>query len=108
MSTFYGMRVEISGFSASRVEGVKKAAEEEWPFDTWAEYKGELSSYAESSLCGGETEEEFADRLAKAVWAANNGFCLLTIDATYLHELPYETHIRDEFDYERLLKEKPS
>jgi len=105
MSRLYNMGVEISGFSAARVEDIKTAAEEEWPFGDWAEREGELTSLAESTLCGGETEDEFADRLAKAIWTANNAFCLVTVHATCLEHLPCEIHSRDESDYDRLLKD---
>jgi hypothetical protein len=100
------MGVEINGFSAARVEDIKTAAEEECPFAGWLEREGELTSSAESSLCGGETEEEFADRLAKAIWTANKAFCLVDVRATYLDDLPCEIHSRDESDYERLLKDE--
>lgn len=108
MSRLYNMRVEISGFSAAHVQEIKTAAENEWPFQDWFEHAGELTSSADSSLCGGETEGEFTDRLAKAVWNANGGFCFVTVSATYLEDLPYEVHSRDEIDYERLLDREPT
>lgn len=105
MSRFYNMGVVISGFSEDRVQDIKIAAEGQWPFGDWCEHEGELASSAETSLCGGETAEEFADRLAKAIWTANKAFCFIDVHATYLDDLPYEIHSRDESDYERLLKD---
>ena len=102
MSRAYEMRVEVTGFSVKQVEAIKNAAEQEWAFDKWREDEAELVSAAEGQLCGGEMEEEFADRLATAIWRANKGFCLVAISATCLDDLPYETHVRDEVDYERL------
>lgn len=108
MSRPYHMGVEISGFSEDRVQAIKTAAEGEWPFGHWAEHEGQLISSAESSLCGGETEEEFTDRLAKAIWKANKAFCFVDVRATYLDALPCEIHSRDESDYESLLKDETS
>ena len=63
-----------------------------------------LTASEEASLCGGESEEQFTERLSLAVWKANGEFCEVTINATYLENLPYEIHSLDEDDYERLMK----
>jgi hypothetical protein len=104
MSRHYSMAVTITGAAAEHVEAVKQAAEAEWPFDDW--FLGDdavLTASAEDWLCGGETEEEFAERLAKAIWAANAAPCQVDIDATYLEELPYESYSLDDHDYDRLM-----
>jgi hypothetical protein len=106
MSRAYNMSITIGGFHTDRGDAIVEAASQEWPFADWwggGDLDSELHASAESSLCGGEGEEEFADRLARAVWEANGGFCEVTVDATYLESLPFETHWRDEDDYERLV-----
>ena len=63
-----------------------------------------MHASAQGNLCGGESEEEFTERLSLAVWRANGGYCSVTVDATYLENLPYETHTLDEADYARLIQ----
>ena len=58
-----------------------------------------LTASADGQLCGGETESEFADRLAAAVWSANGAYCGVTVRNTYLDDLPYCTHTMQETDY---------
>ena len=105
MSRYYGMDVLIHGVQPGRIPAVKEAAEKEWEFDGWTqeEQKGQtnLAAYGESSLCGGETEEELTDRLTQAIWRANQRFCRVTVHAIYLESLPFETHERDEEDYQK-------
>ena len=112
MSRYFSMFVRITGVAAGRVDAVKEAAEVEWPFEDWSlGVEGALTAAAEDSLCGGETDEEFALRLARAVWVANGAFCAVEVSATYLENLPYETYCFDQGDYHRLTatpKHKPS
>ena len=103
MSRYYSMHVTITGAAPERIEAVKEAAKAEWEFDDWHESDGVLTACREDRLCGGETEEQFARRLAKAIWAANAGSCQVELAATYLEELPYEEYSFDEEDYHRLV-----
>jgi hypothetical protein len=48
-------------------------------------------------------EEEFTERLSVAIWRANGAYCEVTVNATYLENLPYETHCLNEADYARLI-----
>jgi len=110
MSRCYEMSVEISGHDPTRAEDIQAAAEKEWPFDDWwladGEEPGEtMHASAQDNLCGGETEEGFTERLSVAIWRANGSYCHLTVDATYLEALPYETHSLDEADYARLIQD---
>jgi hypothetical protein len=106
MSRWYGMQVMITGFPSALVDEIKQAAEAEWPFEDWAGdgQENELTSYAEGNLCGGEDESEFTERLALAVWQAAGAYCEVTVDATYLEDLPRESHSLDEEDYARLIE----
>jgi len=61
---------------------------------------------ARGNLCGGESEEEFADRLAAAIWRANScAYCKVEVRATFLEDVPYETHVRDREAFKRLKDE---
>jgi hypothetical protein len=104
MSRYYEMSVEIRGYNNSYKTNIVSAAEEEWNFDNWYEHENYLNASGQSNLCGGEGEDEFATRLAKAIWKANGGFCNVEIIATYLEDLPYENYTFDEDEYNRLNK----
>jgi len=103
MSRYYGMNVTISGHNPALAEAIQAAAGEEWPFEDWSDSDEQLTAYAEDNLCGGESEELFTERLSVAVWRANGAYCDVTVDATYLESLPYETHCLNEADYSRLI-----
>ena len=109
MSRFYEMSVEVSGHDPAKVAEIQAAAEQEWPFDDWwsagDDNAATMHASGQGSLCGGETEEEFTERLSLAIWRANGGFCRTSVDATYLENLPYETHELDEADYARLIQD---
>jgi hypothetical protein len=65
-----------------------------------------LSATSQGQLGGGETEEEFADRFAKAVMKANGAPCEVDVCATYMEELPHERFCFDKEDYKRLVGKK--
>ena len=84
MSRFYEMSVEISGYDPAKAKEIQAAAEAEWAFDDWwlagTEEPGEtMHASAQSNLCGGESEEEFTERLSLAVWRANGSYCSVTV-----------------------------
>ena len=79
MSSFYEMSVEVSGYDPAKVAEIQAAAEQEWPFDDWWRAGDENDSAAtmhasgQNSLCGGESEEEFTERLSLAIWRPTAG-----------------------------------
>ena len=106
MSRFYQMSVEVSGHDSAKVAQIQEAAEAEWPFDDWFDSGENLTASGQANPSGGEGEEEFTERLSLAIWRTNGGFCRVSVDATYLENLPYETHELDEADYARLIQGK--
>jgi hypothetical protein len=109
MSRLYSMTVEIAGHDPARKGAIQLAATAEWPFENdWIDNGDRMQASGDGQLCGGETEEEFTERLSLAVWRANGAFCEVVVDATYMEELPHETHCLDENDYARLIKKKRS
>jgi hypothetical protein len=96
------MSVEIVGFDKGKREDIEAAAAEEWEFDDFSytdsstDVPSSLSSVGQESLCGGETEDQFARRLAKAVFKANGKPCKVIVRATCLENLPCKTHSFDE------------
>ena len=105
MSRAYNMGIEISGHDTDKTMAIKDAANGEWEFDDWDQHDGKLIAYADGHLGGGETEEQFAERLTKTAWRANGKFCYVSIVATYLEDFPYEKYSFDEDDFERLKAE---
>jgi hypothetical protein len=103
MSRFYEMSVEISGHRPQQADAVRAAAASLWNFADWDEKDGVLMSSARENLCGGESEEQFAERVSVAVWRANGAYCDVTVDATYLESIPHKTHSLDQADYARLI-----
>ena len=106
MSRHYDMSVEISGYRPDRLDAIKQAAGQEWPFTDWYDDEEALAASAEANLCGGESEAEFTERLSLAVWKANGEYCDVTVNATYLEDLPSASRSLDQSDYERLMTPK--
>jgi hypothetical protein len=80
MSRYYEMNVQISGFNKDKKDTIVEAAREEWDgFEDWEEQNTELHSIGDGNLCGGESEEDFQDRLNKAIVKANGGPCKVNI-----------------------------
>ena len=108
MSRYYEMHLRVYGANPDRVDAIKDAAAGEWPFEDWhaVEYPDNPASFGSSgrdNLCGGEGDKEFAERLARAIWETNGGYCEVEVRATYLENLPCETYSFDEDEYEELV-----
>jgi hypothetical protein len=98
------MYVTVSGGAdADRSDKIKAAASEEWNFDHWDEFDGTLTASGDDKLCASETDQEFAERLARVVWKANGGPCEVEVRSTYLEDLPHEDFVLDKADYERIM-----
>lgn len=107
MSRYYEMHLRVHGANPDRVDAVKQAAADEWSFHDWYPLglpNGPTSfvSSGEDHLCAGVGEEEFTERLARAIWEANGGYCEVEIKAIYLENLPCETYSFDEEAFEEL------
>ncbi len=107
MSRYYSMGITISDYQADHADAICKAASDEWSFDDWITSQDEsLSSTGDGNLCGGESEDEFSERLAHAIWKANNGFCGVAVVCTYMESLPYEEYEFDSDAYQRFVETK--
>lgn len=105
MSREYRMDIIVDKHNEEKYDDIKEAIEEEWVVDDCLLTELEASFSGESSLCGGESEEEFAKRISTAIMKANEGPCKVTVHAAYLEDLPHETYNFDETDYAKLMKE---
>lgn len=107
MSRYYEMRVEITGHCAEKAAAIRTAASDHWDFDEWYDPDGTLTASGRDSLSAGESEAQFTERLTLVIWRANGVYCAVTVRATYLECLPYETHALDQADYARLIDSPP-
>ena len=103
------MTVEIKGHKARNLSKIVRACRKEWNFapddfirertDPLKRRYDKVIATAQGSLCGGEQEHEFANRLLRGIWRANGGYCYVEVHATYLENLPYESYTFDEDDF---------
>jgi hypothetical protein len=105
------MNIIIGKFDPSKEDLIKEASHREWNVGNNDWYStcltdGEegVECCSEGVLCGGETEEEFAERLSKAVWRANGGYCVVNVVAVCLEYLPGEEYQLDEDEYNTFAK----
>ena len=113
MSRYCEIELHFHRANPDRVDAVKQAAAEEWPFEDWyalgyPDTPTSFGSSARDNLCSGEGEHEFARRLARAIWEANGDYCEVEIRATYLENLPCETYSFDEDEYGELVRQGES
>ena len=112
MSRYYEIKIEITGVNESRKEAIQQACSEEWSFDDddWQCNDGLIPSVLSMEvtglgfLCGGETENDFAQRISKTIWEANGTFCPITVNAFNLDELPYEHYEMGKDIYQKAMK----
>ena len=118
MSRAYEMTVEIKDYKARNLPKIIRACCEEWDFEAddftndrhydppsqKLRRARKVIATAQGNLCGGEQEQEFAQRLTMAIWKANGGFCLVEVRSVYLEELPYETYMYDEDDFKTMTR----
>jgi hypothetical protein len=100
----YGIEVTIRNADPTRPRQIEEAASREWPFKDWtATPEGRIWSTAEGRLRDSETEEAFVNRLARAIWTANRGYCNVEIAATCLEDVPCRAYLFGRIDYKRAM-----
>ena len=109
MSRFYRMFVEIQKHNQNNKDAIINAANEEWNWDDFDSYNGNITACGEDNLCGGESEEEFSNRLTTAIWKANGDFCYVIVSCSYLEEDPpteYYSFGEDEYNKWKNIKDQ--
>ena len=111
MSRNYNMNIEVTGYNPDHAPAITLAMEESWEGD--AVISGPRDSQCiwlneDGSLCGGQSEDDFAREIATAIMQANQGPCQVHVCATYLDNLPYENYHFDKEDYESLVADATS
>jgi len=100
------MSIIVEKYNEEKVNEIEEAINSNWNLNDFSVYNNELYAVGENNLCGGESEEEFANRMSKAIWEANDAYCEININATYLEDLPYESYNFDEEEYKEYITEK--
>ena len=109
MSRFYEMTVRISGYNKAKESKIQDAAGDEWDFEddwnTWDDSRKGLCMRAgtQGNLHSGETEADFSQRLAVAIWKANGDVCEIEILCTYLECIPFESYSFDADNYDEIM-----
>jgi len=116
MSRRYDMHIAVKGLKEkAHMALVDEAVALKWNasygfLDPATEEDGESTwqflTGGEGSLCGGETEEEFASGIAESIWEALGYYVSVIVTATYLEDLPHETLSMEEEEYAGYLKRK--
>ena len=103
------MGIRVTGYAPDKVAEIIAACTKQWWFrsddfreksGTHAKQSSELIGRTQGRLYGGETEDDFVDRLAAAIWKANRAYCEVSVLSIPL-ELPYHEHLRWKPDYKK-------
>jgi hypothetical protein len=112
MSRYYEFDIAIEAYRPAREAAIKTAVEAldfgpnaTEPYD-WEDWTESLHITGRRSLCGGQSEGEFTDKIAAAVWKANRGPCTIEVRATDLDNIPYGMYTRDADDYRAWLEDR--
>lgn len=84
MSRYYDCYIEPTGKLTPQEQDIIDA----YIGDTW--------------LTGGESEEEYAERISKEIWCKLKKFVHLDIRLTYMEDLPYEEYEYGNDEYNRM------
>lgn len=101
-ASYKRMALYVEGISQGCLEAVKETANEQWRFQLWNQYGNNLFASGEGFLNPRENRDEFADRLSLAIWDANQGYCAIEIQETYVELRPHHTYRRGRSHYKRL------
>lgn len=96
------MTVTVEGYDPNLYCDVMIAAEEASAVEI-QRYTIDKRTYlygdGETSLSGGQTEQQYADAVAKAVWVANGGkYCHVKVTCCYLENPPMYVMDQSKFD----------
>jgi hypothetical protein len=89
------MSVDIKKFDIQNKEAILDILQKD-PFayadNIYSSSDENIVAFGNGSLCGGQSEDEYAGELAKEIFTANGGPCEVEVCATYLEDLPFERY----------------
>jgi hypothetical protein len=113
MSRMMSVEVIVTNFDDSKVDAIMDAINEEWPDCDQNDHCEATEASPASIFCRGDgdcsyslTNEELVDRIAKAVWTANDQYCDVQVDLVDLEVHPTDTFELSKHDYHRLINMK--
>jgi len=108
MSRLYEMSVSISNYNEKKSEAIEEAINGQWEFDDFLKREHQEVNYLDASgqgyLSGGDSEEDFVEQISKAIWEANGKVCNITVNCTYLENIPFESYDMTD-KYDEIMKE---
>ena len=108
MSRSYDMQVTVRRFNPARSQNIEDICCFEFPFESLEIQPFDTEPVMVGTTVGdlycGESEEEFSERLTKAIWAANDQYCPVTVRLLYLDTLPYDVYELGQNDYQEWVK----
>ena len=109
MSRTYHMKISVllPSRNDELIAAIDSAVTKHWPIDGSDEIllKEGTVEYVLGGvglLTGGEGEDEFAARVARAIWDACGGYVPVEVVALYLDDPPYGTFYFTEKDYRKI------
>lgn len=107
MSEYFGVKIEVDGINEARIERIRDAVCKEWEFEEdeicFSPSRLRLARMLAISMGvpgGMETQREFAERMAAAVWNPNGGYCEVKVSI----EDAANVCVFGEHDYRRIMK----
>lgn len=91
MSRRYEMDLSVKGYTGA-ADALHDALQEIFDFDLTFATADLIAFGGTGCLYGGESEEEFLERVSTAVWETNGGYCEVTLETACLEYVPRETH----------------
>ncbi len=82
MSEIFGVKIEADGLNEGRLAQIREALCNEWDieedeihFTPRPKYAADMLAVTAGGPCSMETEGEFCERIAAAIWKANGRYC---------------------------------
>jgi len=100
------MRIQIDCYDPAKRDDIDDAVNELLGDDEGYDihdykYNKALTYHADTSLRGGESEEDFFAQVRDAVWHANGDkYCSIIVHQTYMEDLPTEMYETSEEDFD--------
>ena len=79
------------------IENKSKEELKQETHDLIGEYSNDITLY------GGESDQEYSERIAKEIWTTEGKYFEMLIMMTYLEDLPYEEYEFDKEEYNEIM-----
>jgi len=111
MSEYFGVKIEADGLNEARLEQIRDALCKEWDieedeihFTPRPKHTADMVAVTAGGPCTMETEIEFSERMAIAVWKTNGRYCEVKVSI----EDTANARVFTGRDYRRFMKQSDS